>query len=151
MSWTAAEAKDIFDHTMRAFLAAIDLDADTVAGAVEYVGQTYGHKGVYSMCVAMASAVEQMVFPPGEATVDRGSAAVTMLNGLAPEDQDPALKPHLFAVRFLTATLNGDPATRVALFFAPIRAGDSDAAVSNVYAVIKMAADLARQRMAGAT
>lgn len=116
-----------------ALVAGMDRDAERVATVVCDVAERYGEMGVYSMCCGLANAVEQVAFPP-----PRGFAELDMLDGRAPEEQDD--QAALWAARFLTASLNADVETKVALFLA----ATGEQAAANIAALVALAAGTIR-------
>jgi hypothetical protein len=118
--------------------AGLDRDVDRLATLVCDVGERFGDRGIYSICCGLANVAEQIAFPPL-----RGFAQLDMVDGRPPEEQDD--QASLWAARFVTASLNADSDTRMALFLALTdeNAGDSLAAL------ITMTTDLVRASRGG--
>ena len=62
--------QDIARRCVTVLSAAIDRDAESVARDIAYVGETYGHRGVYSMCNAFGEAIKRLGFDDGVAILE---------------------------------------------------------------------------------
>lgn len=139
-----AQVDDLSEATMRILAAAMDRDADEAGRRIMYVAENYGDAGMYSVCNALAAVGAKLTYGDEE---DLGAAVVT-LDGSNPDDFPPGpARADLFAARFFAAFMNGDEGMKLALFSAPIVAGDDDQACRNVAALVNLAGSLARHRM----
>lgn len=97
----------------QAITATIRRDADTAIEALNRIGQNSDQRQMYATCCAFAGAAQHALETISGQKI--GEDTIAYIQDISPEGHvhDPA---EMFAVRFVTARMNGDDDTAQALF-----------------------------------
>lgn len=141
----AERSEWLTERMWRLLQAAADRQPEDAVKTLTEIGDTYGSKGMFGICCALAETIRVLTWPdrkPGDGSLTGEMVGVVTEPGFTDRDD-----PHsLWACRFVAAHCNGDGGTTVSLFYGPLEAKDTEAHTGGVIALLAMAGDLARRR-----